>query len=460
MSITFPPLLIVGVSGIRGVIGESLTPEVVLACAQAMGEFVAGQPVVLGRDSRPSGEMLGDLVAAGLTAAGCDVHDLGICPTPSVGVIVQHLRTAGGVQVSASHNPSPYNGLKLFGSDGAVLAPASGQRFLELLRAGTTRRVDHAHIGHRVRHDLLLDEAEEHNFDYADVHQALILKQIDVSALRKRRFRVVVDANHGAGGYLAERLLAALGCEVELIGETPDGEFAHPPEPTAENLQHLGPEVTRLQADVAFALDPDADRLAILDETGRYLSEELTLALAAQYRLSKQPGPIVINMSTSRVTEDLARRFGCSVHRTPVGEAHVVAAMREVGAVLGGEGNGGVIDPRVGWVRDPFIGMALVLSLMVERGRPVSQLADDLPRYVLLKEKLPLARAGLAGFYAALKKQWPQAECDERDGLRLVIQDGWLHARPSNTEPIVRLFVEAPSAEQAADLLAAARRLL
>lgn len=460
MAISLPPQLIVGVSGIRGIVGESLTPEVVLACAQAMAEFVAGEPVVLGRDSRPSGQMFGDLVAAGLTAAGCDVHDLGICPTPSVGVVVQHLRTAGGVQVSASHNPSPYNGLKLFGADGAVLAPAPGQRFLELLHAGATRRADHAHIGHRLRHDMLLDEAEEHDFDYADIHQSLILKQVDVAGLRKRRFRVVIDANHGAGGYLAERLLVALGCDVEMIGETPDGEFAHPPEPTAKNLQHLGPEVTCHQADVAFALDPDADRLAILDETGRYLSEELTLALAAQYRLSKQPGPIVINMSTSRVTEDVARRCGCPVYRSPVGEAHVVAAMREVGAVLGGEGNGGVIDPRVGWVRDPFIGMALVLSLMLERGRPLSQLADELPRYVLLKEKLPLARADLAGFYAAMKKQWPDADYDERDGLRLAVADGWVHARPSNTEPIVRLFVEATSEERAANLLAAVRRLL
>lgn len=459
MSFALPADLIVSVSGIRGIVGESLTPEAVLAFAQALGTFFEGQPVVLGRDSRPSGEMLGDLVAAGLASAGCDVHDLGICPTPSVGVVIQHLRTAGGIQVTASHNPSPYNGLKLFGPDGAVFAPVMGQRFLEKMRGGGIRRADHEHVGHRLRHDLLLDEAEDHYFDYADVHQDLVVRAVDLPALRRRRFRVVVDANHGAGGYLAERLLHKLGCEVELLGDTPDGQFAHLPEPTEENLRGVCPLVAQAKADVGFALDPDADRLAIIDDTGRYIGEELTVALAALQRLSRQPGPVVINMSSSRVTEDVAGRLGCTCHRSPVGEANVVEYMRAVGAVLGGEGNGGVIDPRIGWVRDPFIGMALVLSLLAERERPLSAIVDGLPRYVILKDKLTLDRGALPALYDALRRHWPTAQVNEADGLRLAGDDWWLHARPSNTEPIVRLIVEAPVMERAADLLAAARRL-
>lgn len=459
MSFALPSDLIVTVSGIRGIVGQSLTPEAVLALAQTLGSLLEGQPVVLGRDSRPSGEMLGDLVAAGLTSAGCDVHDLGICPTPSLGVVIQHLRTAGGVQITASHNPSPYNGLKLFGPDGAVFGAAMGQRLLEQLRGGNRRRADYEHVGHRLRHDLLLDETEDHYFDYADVHQDLVVRQVDLPALKRRRFRVLVDANHGAGGYLAERLLHKLGCEVELLGDTPDGQFTHPPEPIEENLRSICPLVVQAKADVGFALDPDADRLAIIDETGRYIGEELTLALAVLQRLRRQPGPVVINMSSSRVTEDVAGRLGCVCHRSPVGEANVVEYMRAVGAVLGGEGNGGVIDPRVGWVRDPFIGMALVLSLLAEREQPLSAIVASLPHYVIMKEKLNLERAALPALYDALRRHWPEASVNEADGLRLAGEDWWLHARPSNTEPIVRLIVEAPSTQRAADLLAAARRL-
>ncbi|HMP02219.1 MAG TPA: phosphoglucosamine mutase, partial [Gemmatales bacterium] len=433
--------------------------EVVLAFAQALGTQLEGQPVVMGRDSRPSGEMFGDLVAAGLASSGCDVHDLGICPTPSVGVIIQHLRTGGGVQVSASHNPSPYNGLKFFGDDGSVLGPEAGAVLLDVLHGGRRARADHAHVGQRLRHDLLLDESEVHYLDYADVHQDAILRHVDRGPLRQRRFRVLVDANHGAGGYLAERLLHTLGCEVDLLGDTPDGEFSHPPEPTEENLRDVAPRVLQGEADVGFALDPDADRLAIIDETGRYIGEELTLALAARFLLARQPGAVVINMSSSRVTADLARQFGCPSHRSPVGEAHVVRRMRAEGAVLGGEGNGGVIDPRVGWVRDPFIGMALVLSLMAETGQPLSALVDSLPRYTIVKDKIQLEPAALTAFLGALRRHWPDAEVNEEDGLRLEGPTWWLHARPSNTEPLVRIIAEAPERAQAAELVAAARRL-
>lgn len=433
-----PGGLIVSVSGIRGIVNEDLTPQVALAFASALGVYVDGGPVVISRDGRPSGNMLRHAAMAGLASSGCEIHDLGVAATPTVGLAVRHLEAAGGIQITASHNSAPYNGLKLFGSDGRVLDAALGERIKSLFDLGATRRAPYNEIG-SLRY---YRQAEE-------VHGDHVLSLIDGHRVRTARFKALVDGNGGAGGPLAKRLLASLAVETVCEGCDPDGFFRHEPEPTAENLHSVCPLVRGNECNVGFALDPDADRLALIDETGRYVGEELTLALAVLYRLRRERGPIVINASTSRVVEDIAAKFSVPCHRSAVGEANVVNKMREVGALIGGEGNGGVIDPRVGFVRDPFVGMALILSLMAETSRKLSELIAELPAYVIVKEKHPIDRAQLAPLYDRLRGRWPEAKADTTDGLRVEWPDRWVHVRASNTEPTVRVIAEAPTAEQA-----------
>jgi phosphomannomutase len=433
--------LIVSVSGIRGIVGRSLTPAVALAFASALGEHVRGQAVVVSRDGRPSGKTLRYAVLAGLTAAGCEVHDLGVAPTPTVGLAVRTLSAAGAVQITASHNPAPWNGLKLFGPDGRILSATAGRQVQDLFEAGAARSAGWDEIGTVKPHR----QAEE-------VHNDHVLRLIEVPRVRAARFKAFVDGNGGAGGPLARRLLGSLAVEVVGQGLEPDGFFRHDPEPTEENLREVAPLVEKHKAKVGFVLDPDADRLALIDETGRYVGEELTLALAVLYRLRHERGPVVINMSTSRVVEDIAGRFNCPVHRSAVGEANVADRMVAVNALIGGEGNGGVIDPRVGLVRDPFAGMALALALLAETGRKLSELVAELPSYRIVKEKYTVDRERLPALFEALVAKWPEAKVNREDGLRLDWADRWAHVRPSNTEPIVRVIAEAPEAEQAKGL--------
>ncbi len=446
---SIPDGLIVSVSGIRGVVGRSLTPAGAAAFASALGAHVQGGPVVVSRDGRPSGAMLRHAVVAGLAASGCEVHDLAVAPTPTVGLAVRRLGAAGGVQITASHNPAEWNGLKLFGPDGRVLSAAEGRKVQALFEAGATAPVPWDRIGNVQDYG----KAE-------DAHRERVLQLVDASAIRAAEFTVFLDANGGAGGPLGRALLKSLGAEVFAHGPNADGRFLHEPEPTEANLREIGPLVRHYGADVGCALDPDADRLAIIDEIGRYIGEELTLALAARFRLSQERGPVVVNMSTSRVVADVAAQYGCPFFRSAVGEANVADRMLEVGAVFGGEGNGGVIDPRVGLVRDPFIGMGLILNLMAETGKKVSELVAELPIYHIVKDKYTVSRERLPELFAALAERWPEAAADRQDGLRLDWADRWLHVRPSNTEPIVRVIAEAPRAEEATELCGAAGAML
>ncbi len=430
--------LIVSVSGIRGIIGEDLNPEVAAAFAAALGTYVEGKCVALSRDSRPSGTVLRHAVLAGLLGAGCEVRDLGVVPTPTCGLAVRRLGAAGAVQITASHNPAEWTGLKLFGPAGGVLTAEEGQRIKALFEGRRFRRAAWDRLGRAV------DEP-----DGARWHCDQVLELVDADRTRARRPRVFLDANGGAGGPLGRRLLEALGCDVIAHACEADGVFRHEPEPVEANLRSVAPGVAEQRADVGFVLDPDADRLALIDENGRPLSEELTLALAVLTRLRQEEGgtggPVVVNMSTSRVVEDVARRFGRRLVRSAVGEANVVAMMRAEGSPIGGEGNGGVIDPRVGFVRDPFIGMALILSLLAEAGRPLSGLVADLPAYTIVKEKHTVDPAHLPELFRVLTARWPDALADRRDGLRLDWSDRWLHVRASNTEPVVRAIAEAPT---------------
>jgi phosphomannomutase len=430
--------LIVSVSGIRGIVGEGLTAETATAFASALGTHLNGGRIVLSRDGRPSGAMVRHAVLAGLLEAGCDVVDVGVTPTPTCGFAIRKVQAAGGIQITASHNPALWNGLKLFGGDGRILSASEGKKVQAIFESWAFRRA---------AWDKLGTWSEERRAE--DWHRERVLELVDVTRIRARRAKVFLDANGGAGGPLGRRLLEAFQARPVIQGGDADGYFLHEPEPIAENLTTVCPLVVQNGADIGFVLDPDADRLALIDEQGRFLGEELTLALAVQFRLGGERGPVVVNMSTSRVTEDICKQFNVPFHRSAVGEANVADKMIEVGAVIGGEGNGGVIDPRVGFVRDPFIGMGLILNLMAATGKKLSELATELPVYHIVKDKYTVAREGLAKLSEALAARWPEATVNRVDGLRLDWPDRWVHVRGSNTEPIVRVIAEAPGAGEA-----------
>ncbi|MBL8825465.1 MAG: phosphoglucosamine mutase, partial [Planctomycetaceae bacterium] len=421
------PEPIISVSGLRGIIGESLTPDLAVRYSTAFAALAPPGAIVLTRDGRATGRMLADAIRAGLQAVGRNVIDADVAATPTTGVLVRQLGAAGGIQVSASHNPPQYNGLKLFSDAGRVITAAAGQKVIERYRAGTVDWVTHDKLGR-------LSAA----VSPGDPHGQLVLETVNVARIRERRFKVVLDANHGSGSLLGHWLLEQLGCEVTVLGGYPDGLFEHPPEPTAENLTGVLKQVTTIGADIGFCQDPDADRLAIIDERGRYLGEEYTVSICMDHVLRNTPGPVVTNCSTSRMSEDLANHYGVPFRRSAVGEANVVEVMEEIEAVLGGEGNGGVIDPRVGLVRDSFVGMALVLDAMAARDQRVSALSDELPRYEIVKTKIELPREKIAPGLVSLEKHFGGAQCDRLDGLRLDWPGKWLLVRASNTEPIVR----------------------
>jgi phosphomannomutase len=440
---------IISVSGLRGVVGTSLTPELALRYAAAFAGELESGPVVVTRDGRDSGPMLASAVIAGLSAVGRDTWDLGVAATPTTGILVRDLKAAGGIQISASHNPSEYNGLKLFSSQGRVIPAAVGQRVTERFRRATPAWVPHYLVGQPNHHD-----------DAVSGHVKRVLAIVDSERIRLQRFKVVLDANHGAGSLVGQALLEEFGCRITILGGRPDGRFEHDPEPLAENLADVLPRVAG--ADVGFCQDPDADRLAVIDENGRYLGEEYTLALCADHILRHRPGPIVTNCSTSRMTECLAKKYKVPFYYSKVGEANVVDSMVDIihHAIFGGEGNGGVIDPRVGLVRDSFAGMALILDAMAARGKPISELADELPRFYIVKTKIGLLPSRMTAGLAALEKHFAAARPSRMDGLRLDWQSSWLLVRASNTEPVVRAIAEAETETEARHLCEEAASVL
>lgn len=441
--------LIISVSGLRGIIGETLTPEVAIRYVTAFSATAPEGPFVVTRDGRATGNMVSEAVMAGLHAAGRPTIDGGIAATPTTGVLVRRARAAGGIQISASHNPPQYNGLKLFSSVGRIIPAGPGQVVLEKYQTGTVDWVPHDQLG-----------ANQPVEDAHTDHLQAVMATVDVDAIRDCKFKVLLNSNHGAGSLLGERLLKSLGCQVTVLGGQPDGQFEHPPEPTAENLATVLPMVKELGVDVGFCQDPDADRLALIDGDGRYVGEEYTLAICANHILSQRSGPIVANCATSRMTQDIAEKYGVPYFRSAVGEANVVDCMLANEAVFGGEGNGGPIDPKVGLVRDSFVGMAQVLAAMAARRLPLAQLADELPRYEIVKTKIDLSAEKVASAVDALTAKFADANGDRMDGLRLDWPDRWLLVRPSNTEPIVRAIAEAPSQSAATDLCRRAAEIL
>jgi phosphomannomutase len=444
----------VSVSGIRGRVGDALTPEVVARYASAFGAWSLARggssAIVVGRDSRVSGPAIQPIVVGTLQLVGCDVIDVGLTTTPGCQLAVEHHHAAGGVMISASHNPIEWNALKLIGASGLFLEASEGAAMRALLETGVpTATWDR--LG-RVTVDE--DVAERH------VAAVLAIPYVDVGAIRKRRFKVALDCVRGAGATVMPRLLDALGCEVVAINLEPDGRFPREPEPIPEHLGSLEALVRESGADIGFAVDPDVDRLAIVSDEGRAIGEEYTLALAARLVLRHRRGPVVTNLSSSLMVEEVAREAGVPVLRTPVGEVNVAVRMRDERSAIGGEGNGGVILPEVHLGRDAPIGAALLLQLLVEEERPLSQVARSLPSYVIVKDKLARPDASLDAVYGALRAAFPDARVDTQDGLRLAWGDRWVHVRPSGTEPIVRVIAEAPDAAQARELVRRSREPL
>lgn len=461
--------LMISVSGMRGHVGTDLTPELVARHAAALGAWVrdstgarttpgggqgARPAVVLGRDARTSGPMFAHAAAAGLMSVGVDVIDVGMVPTPTVQMAVEHHHAGAGLIITASHNPIEWNALKFVGPDGVYLDAEAGARVRALAEEGPPR----------MGWDGIGERREDPGAVARHLDAVLALSMIDVRAIRARAFHVALDCVRGAGASAIPALLERLGCRVSAINVEPDGRFPRPPEPVPENLGELGELVRRSGAAVGLAVDPDVDRLALVDEHGQPIGEDYTLAFAVRAvldgHITEAKSPIVVaNLSTSLVVEDAARAAGARLVRAPVGEANVARTIREEGAVIGGEGNGGVILPVLHIGRDAPLGVALILHLLATNGLTVSELVASSPRYAIVKAKGPRGPR-LALIYERLRARFKDAEADERDGLRLSWRDRWLHVRPSGTEPIVRFIAEAPTPAEAESLVAAARELL
>jgi phosphomannomutase len=438
--------LMIGISGMRGTIGGSLTPGVVSQMASAFAVFLkrkssagAGRiKVVIGRDSRPSGPWVRDAAVAALVASGVEVVDLDVVSTPGVAMMVKHLSADGGVVVTASHNPIEWNGLKFLNRDCVAPPPADAAEIAGIYQRGET---SYAHV-----EDLI--PARRDTQTHA-LHVKRVMEHVDVLGISTKRYKVVLDSVNGAGCVATATLLSKLGCQFVHLNGLPDGRFAHEPEPTEKNLTGLADEVRRQGAAIGFAQDPDADRLAIVDETGRYIGEEYSLVLCAKWILSRRPGIAVANLSSSRMLDDVAKENGSKVIRTPVGEANVIQAMLASGAAIGGEGNGGVIDPRIVPGRDSLVGIAYVLQLMAATNLSVSQIVERIPRYEIVKTKFPCRREDANRVVAALKEHFAKEKVDTQDGIRIDWADGWVHARSSNTEPIMRVIAEGPDRAKA-----------
>jgi len=474
-----PETLMISVSGVRGIVGTDLTPEMMARWAAAFGVWAKGDggrgkgtAIVVGRDARTSGPMFVQAAEAGLASVGCDVISLGLTTTPTAQLAVTHHRAAGGLMFTASHNPIEWNGLKCIGSDGIFLDGAAGTRVRDLAEGRTL---------HRAAYDSLGGANEDVAAIERHIRAVLRLPGLGLARIHQRRFRVALDTARGSGGAIMPLLLQRLGAKVRGVNLETDGRFPRPPEPVPENLGELGRLVRRAKAHVGIAVDPDVDRLALVDETGTPIGEDYTLAFAVRAVLGgpagrraggrvgsrparppARPPVVVCNLSTSLVVDDAARDCGAAVVRTPVGEVHVARQMVKLKAAVGGEGNGGVMHPALHAGRDAPVAAALVLALLARTGKTVSELVAAAPRYTIVKTKVERgtlkgqarnAERGLDHAYAELRRRFPDAAVDVQDGLRLAWPDRWLHVRPSNTEPIIRLIAEAPSGAQAERLI-------
>ena len=445
--------LMVSVSGVRGRVGEALTPEIIAQFAAGFGAWAKKRSgggrarIVVGRDSRVSGPMFQPVVISALQSVGCDVILVDMAPTPTIQLAVEHHHAAGGLAITASHNPIEWNALKFIGPSGL---------FLDGNEAAEMRSVVEGDIPRAKWDELGTIEIDTEAVD-RHIQLAVSLPFVDVEKIRARQFKVALDCVRGAGGAFMPRLLDRLGCKVTAINLETDGRFPRSPEPIAENLGELEALVRESGAEVGFAVDPDVDRLALVSDEGKAIGEDYTLALAAKVVLEHREGGIVTNLSTSRIVDDIASEQNRRVIRAPVGEVNVATRMRSEGAPVGGEGNGGVILTEAHLGRDAPIGAVLILQLLADENKSLSEIVASYPRYSIVKDKLDRPAAPLDTVYASLKKAFTDADVDTQDGLRLTWADRWVHVRPSGTEPIVRVIAEAPSVKEAEALIAKCR---
>ena len=442
------PTLKISISGVRGVVGDSLTPTLLTRFAQAFGTYVGTGTIVLGRDTRTSGEMVRHAVVAGLISSGCRVIDLGICPVPTVQLLVRQLGARGGICITASHNPAEWNALKFINSAGLFLTGAQARQLLDIYHQGEYVKVTGAEM-----------RSVEPSMVALDLHLKAVMEALGPLPAGARKLRVALDSCNGAGSVIAPRLLSELGAEVIPINTTPDGLFPRGAEPVPENLGALCQVVAETGADIGFAQDMDADRLAVVSERGEAIGEEYTLVLAVRRVLAKERGAVVANLSTTHMLDALARSFDCPVYRSKIGEANVTEEMQRRSAVIGGEGNGGVIYPRINYARDSLVGMALILHLLADTGRTVSEILSELPRSFMIKEKVSYRSDKIARVLKTVRARFAQYPLDTRDGVKVMTDDGWFLVRGSNTEPIIRLVAESRDEETARRMIEDLRSL-
>ena len=437
--------LMISVSGVRGIVGEGLTPDVITKFAQAYGSEFGPGKIVVGRDSRVTGDMVKYAVWSGLMSVGCDVVDIDMASTPTTELVTEKNEHAGGIIITASHNPKEWNALKLLAPDGLFLTAEQGERILERIKNENVSLCSWDRVGHVYSYDTAV---QEHIKAITD------LQFIDKDQIKSKKFKIVVDCCNGAGATILPQLFEELGCEVVFLNLEPNGQFPRNPEPVPANLGELCQAVIEHKADLGVAVDPDVDRLALVSEKGKPLGEEYTLALATEFVLSKKSGSVVVNASTTRAIDDIANKYSAKTYRTKVGEIHVASKARDIGAVICGEGNGGVIYPELHFGRDAMVGIALILQYLSEANEKMSTLFVSMPQYIMVKEKIQLPfDADAKKTVADLEKAHKGEEMDTVDGVKFIFENSWVHIRASNTEPIIRVIAEAPETDEAQSLV-------
>lgn len=443
--------LMVSISGIRGVVGDSLTPDIVIKYASAYAEYTNYGTIVVGRDGRITGHSLTNLITATLVQAGCTVIDIGICPTPTVGLAVERFKAAGGIAVTASHNPMIWNGMKFIAPTGMFLNAEENGKFWSIADRGNFKYRGWNTQGTVEIHSEFIKD---------HIRSILSLPYIDKRKIAARKLKVVVDCVNASGGIIVPPLLREFGCDVAELHCDVSGIFAHTPEPIPENLTELSARVVKEKADLGIAIDPDSDRLVLITEQGIPFVEEYTIVSAAKFvlnaekRLGKGNHTVVVNLSTTRAVDDVAEEYGAKVYRTPVGEINVASKMKDLGSVIGGEGSGGVILPQVHLSRDAIVGVGLFLQLLTEFGGSASELKKSLPQYEIVKNKIELGTMKPDVILAKLHEKYSKTEnTNNDDGLKIDFASSWVHLRKSNTEPIIRIIAEAKTKDEASLLV-------
>ncbi|MDB5048003.1 MAG: Phosphoglucosamine mutase [Fibrobacteres bacterium] len=431
------------VSGIRGIVGPAFSPSLIVNYVNAFIQLTGAKKVVIGRDTRSTGPMIENLVASACSASGAEAIMLGVASTPTVEMEVLECKAGGGIIITASHNPIEWNALKFLTHEGIFLDEPQVKALFELVDNNRFDWKDWSQVR---------SVSQREGSDERHIAAVLKLPFIQPDRIRAKKFRIGYDAVNGAGSLIVPKLLRALGCQVEAINVEPNGIFPHGAEPTPENLAQLEELVSRKKCHAGFATDPDADRCAIVNDLGKAMGEEYTLALATMLVLEHKKGPVAVNLSTSRMVDDIAARHGLSVLRTKVGEINVTVGMKANGSVIGGEGNGGVISPDLHYGRDGILAVAMTLQLMAEKGKPISAIAAEFPAYHIEKQKYGVAGKHLEVIIGRLLAKFPDAKVDQQDGIRFEWNRSWVHLRASNTEPVVRVIAEAPEREQAVKL--------